>query len=85
MKVRNFLRKCGLTALLLIDEQRQQPPRKRAACNTVSQNPMGQRAMHEGGFRKNELRNLLLKVSGSTLFDSTASALFEALPTSASR
>jgi hypothetical protein len=30
-------------------------------CNTVSQNPMGQRAMHEGGFRKNVLRNLLLK------------------------
>jgi hypothetical protein len=48
-------------------------------------NPMGKRAMHEGGFRKNELRNLLLKVSGSTLFDSTASGLFEALPTSASR
>ncbi len=30
-------------------------------CNTVSQNPMGQRAMHEGGFRENVLRNLLLK------------------------
>ena len=30
-------------------------------CNTVSQNPMGQRAMHEGGFRKTVLRNLLLK------------------------
>ena len=30
-------------------------------CNTVSQNPMGQRAMNEGGFRKNVLRNLLLK------------------------
>jgi hypothetical protein len=30
-------------------------------CNTVSQNPMGPRAMHEGGFRKNVLRNLLLK------------------------
>jgi hypothetical protein len=30
-------------------------------CNTVSQNTMGQRAMHEGGFRKNVLRNLLLK------------------------
>jgi hypothetical protein len=30
-------------------------------CNTVSQNPMGQRAIHEGGFRKNVLRNLLLK------------------------
>ena len=29
-------------------------------CNTVSQHPMGQRAMHEGGFRKNVLRNLLL-------------------------
>ena len=30
-------------------------------CNTVSQNPMGQRAMNEGGFRKSVLRNLLLK------------------------
>jgi hypothetical protein len=29
--------------------------------NTVSQSPMGQRAMHEGGFRKKVLRNLLLK------------------------
>src|ERR1700752_2931045 len=30
-------------------------------CNTVGQHPMGQRAVHEGGFRKNVLRNLLLK------------------------
>ena len=29
--------------------------------NALSQSPMGQRATHEGGFRKNVLRNLLLK------------------------
>jgi hypothetical protein len=59
--VKDLLQKWGLTALLLIDEQRQQPPRKRAALPHRYQNPMGQRAMHEGGFRKNVLRNLLLK------------------------
>jgi hypothetical protein len=30
-------------------------------CNTISQNPMGQRAMLEGSFRRNVLRNPLLR------------------------
>jgi hypothetical protein len=50
-----------VAALLLIDEQRQSQHGNALPCNTVSQSPMGQRAMHEGGFRKNVLRNLLLK------------------------